>query len=241
MKSPKDVLALGRAIVQELDLPTHGATLERWLAHHLAEVLDHVDHADERDRPDLERQAVELILTLWEKRWSLPPGFGPVSGYRRTIEILDRLAPDSNPWLRSKRSDELLCDMFDVLSRCVMSGLLLALGTNSGELTPEKKNALDDSEVVLLTALERWRKHYVPAKSKLDLEFVTSRAVSASSEREVAQPTDVDASQSTGGRDASDADGLHAALVEDLERMQTRLSDLLDRCRKARPKELGIE
>ena len=233
-------MALGRAIVKELDLPQRGATLERWLAHHLAEVLDHVDHADDRDRPALEKRAVELILTLWEKRWSLPAGFGPVSGFSRAIEALDRLLPESNPWLMPGRDDELR-DMFDILSGCVVSGILLSLGPNSRALTPEERKALGDDEAALLTTLERWREHNVRANSKLDVEFVFTEVAGASGEEnEVGQRMDAHEDCLT-ERDVPDADRLQAVLIEDLERMQTRLSHLLSRWRKARPDEPEIE
>ena len=241
MKTPKDVLALGRAIVQELDLPRRGATLERWLAHHLAEVLEQVDHAGDGDRPALERQAVELILTLWEKRWSLPVGFHPVSGYRRVIEVLDRLAPESNPWLHSGHRDELLDDMFQILSRCVVSGLLLTLEPGLRDLTPGEIKALGNREAALLSTLESWRRSHVRASPRFGFVHGGTKAVGTGMDDDAGKSTDVDEDHATEVRDVSEKDRLHAAIVEDLERMRIRLSELSDRWRKTRPNGSAIK
>lgn len=60
--SPKDTLALGSAIVDELRLDTRGELLQRWMAHHLAETIKAAELAVGAKKAKLERDAVSLII-----------------------------------------------------------------------------------------------------------------------------------------------------------------------------------
>ena len=44
-KPPKDVSELGQHLVRELGFEDRGETLGRWMAHHLAELLDQAENA----------------------------------------------------------------------------------------------------------------------------------------------------------------------------------------------------
>ena len=200
------------------------------MAHELAGLLRQVDQTeDSADRLALEDRAVGLILELWSKRWSLPEGFGPVSGYRGAIEALHRVDPESNPWLRDGRAE--LREMFDVLSRCVVGGLLLTLGPRLRGLTGEEREALDDGEREVVSTLEWWAKCAVPIRRELDLT-ATDTNVADGGVAGAKRP--VEADEQPEGFVVPDADALHAAVLEDLERMQKCLSGLLDRWRNAR-------
>ena len=97
-------MALGQVIVRQLETESHGAVLERWLAHHLAEVMAEVDHAVGPEKADAESRAVDLILKLWTHRRALPEPVDPLGGFRKAIEVLGRLAPEADPWRRHHRS-----------------------------------------------------------------------------------------------------------------------------------------
>lgn len=231
MKLPKDVLALGRALVDELDLPARGATLERWMAHEVADLLLQVDQAeDAAERSALVERAVRLIVHLWSKRWSLPDGFGPVSGYRGVIEVLRRLDPGASPLVRLGPTDEVR-EMFEMLNRCVVGGLLLTLG-RWRRLTPQERDALDDDEAELVLALERSVEDYVQVTARFDTEFIhvgeSGNEVGEEGASEV-----IDESLKVEGYRRPDVDRLHAAILENLKRMQEQLSRLLDRWRGA--------
>lgn len=93
MKSPKDVLELGRAIVRELELEARGKVLERWLAHHLAELMAEADRAIGLEKAPAERQVVDLILRLWSRREEMQEA----AALRREHSDLAFRAP----WMRS--------------------------------------------------------------------------------------------------------------------------------------------
>lgn len=159
MKSPKDVLALGQVIVNQLELASRGAVLERWLAHHLAEVLDEVDRVSGKAKAEAERNAVDLVLKLWLHRRALPEPADPLGGYRKAIEALGSLTPESNPWRRFTQSgedEELLRDTFEALAKAVVFGLSLTHLSEVRAVTSEETAALSAEELELKKMLDRW-------------------------------------------------------------------------------------
>lgn len=88
----KDIVALGRRIVEELGLETSADTLSRWMAHYIAELMTKAETAADADRNAAKRVCSEAILTLWKHRAALPSGRRPfenLEAVARTIESLD--------------------------------------------------------------------------------------------------------------------------------------------------------
>jgi hypothetical protein len=81
-KVPKDVLGLGRHLVRELGLEDGVDTLGRWMAHHLAELIDKTENAaTAKDRQKASKAATETILKIWERRALLPETAYPLAPY----------------------------------------------------------------------------------------------------------------------------------------------------------------
>ena len=244
MKSPKDVLALGQVIVRQLELKDRGAVLERWLAHHLAEVIAEADRAVGPAKAASEAQAVHLVLKLWAHRRALPEPVDPLGGYRKAIEVLGRLVPEANPWAYRRRPetyDALLHEMFELLSRIVLAGLLLTQVSRARPVTAEESKELEEEEVYLQSVFEQWMPFFPRPQSIPDIkiEFVgtdtaedAEMGIDEKSER-VGGPDDQDHASD---EQAAPADvSLHAAIASDLERMQADLAELLVRWRKLSP------
>ncbi|WP_158702909.1 hypothetical protein [Melaminivora suipulveris] len=158
--SPKDTLALGSAIVDELRLDTRGELLQRWMAHHLAETIKAAELAVGAKKAKLERDAVSLILKLWSHRSALPEPVDPLSGCREALNILRRLQPEANPWAHfsRRRPDEIhLREMFDAMSRAMLAGIALTQLKQVKEPTAEAAAHLDPSELALLDAFKEWQ------------------------------------------------------------------------------------
>ena len=247
MRSPKDVLALGQMIVRQLDLKERGQVLERWLAHHLAEVMAEADEAVEPAKAELEARAVDLILKLWTHRRALPEPIDPLDGYRKAIDVLGRLMPEANPWRHFRRSDndeDLLFDMFGVLSRIVVAGLLLTQISYVRRITEEEFKGLEEREIRLHSMLEEWKSVLHPEpRPEFKINFIDPNAVS---ERDLADvpenSTDSsDEDQDPDGQDAEDEIHFRSAIVADLERMQTALAALLDRWQNTVPSDPEID
>ena len=240
MKSPKDVLALGQVIVRQLELEDRGAVLERWLAHHLAEVITEADRAVGPAKAASEAQAVDLVLKLWAHRRALPEPVDPLGGYRTAVEVLGRLVPDANPWRRFRRPDTydgLLREMFQVLSRVVLAGLLLTQVSRARPVNEEEFKALEEEERYLHSTLEQWMLFVgrSPSRPEIKIEFVnTDMKESAEADRKSERVGDSDNEDGTSDEQAGPDDAsLHAAIVSNLERMQTDLTDLVTRWRES--------
>lgn len=96
---------LGRALVEELGLEPGVDTLSRWMAHHVAEMIEDVETANVEDRPAKSAECAKTILNLWERRHQLPDGKRPFEDLEpilRTLESLDP-ADDTPRFFRSQR------------------------------------------------------------------------------------------------------------------------------------------
>src|SRR5438034_174203 len=71
------VLELGRRLVAELGLSDSTDTLGRWMAHHLAGLIDDAAKATQEDRPAKEGRIRDAILELWARRAEMPDGSRP--------------------------------------------------------------------------------------------------------------------------------------------------------------------
>jgi hypothetical protein len=97
-KPSKDLLELGKHLVEELGQADRGTTLGRWMAHHLARLMREAEEAGTARQRAMARKAAEkLIIELWAQRASLPGNADPMARYERALAIIDRLSPDGFP------------------------------------------------------------------------------------------------------------------------------------------------
>ncbi|MBI5436203.1 MAG: hypothetical protein HY937_03740 [Nitrosomonadales bacterium] len=92
----KDVLVLGRALVEELGPDTDVDTLSRWMAHYIAELIEAAESANDEDRPAKLAMCADAILKLWGHRHQLPNGKRPFEGLEPIIRALESLDPTDN-------------------------------------------------------------------------------------------------------------------------------------------------
>ena len=248
MKSPKDVLALGQVIVRQLELQDRGTVLERWIAHHLAEAIAEANRAVGPAKAASEARAVDLVLRLWAHRRALPEPIDPLGGYRKAIEVLGLLMPEANPWAHYRRSNTcegLLREMFELLSKIVLAGVLLTQVSRGRPITEEEFKALEDEEQHMHSTLEQWMLFAArwPSRPEVKIEFVSTRTTEGDeADRESEQVNASRDQNRTSDEQAgsNDAD-LHAEIVSNLERMQTDLTDLLTRWRESSPSKIEVE
>jgi len=95
---PKDVLDLGRALVEDLGLDPGVDTLSRWMAHYIAELIEDAETAKVGDRPAKSAKCADAILNLWERRHQLPNGKRPFEDSEPILRALESLDPtDDTP------------------------------------------------------------------------------------------------------------------------------------------------
>jgi len=165
------VLALGQHLVIELNLDERGDTLSRWMAHHVAELINQAQTLTQsRERNEAQKQAVETILKIWERRENLPHRAYPLAPFKDLLKILTLLQPNNNPYRFShlSRIDQLAAVLFDLLTRLTIL-LLLTHVANQKKATKSSHaavKAMTDEEQEVLNKLNDWSSLLpVPAKT----------------------------------------------------------------------------
>ena len=241
-QSPKDVLALGQVIVRQLELQDRGTVLGRWIAHHLAEIIAEASGAVGPAKAEVEARAVDLVLKIWAHRRALPEPADPLGGYRKALEVLGRLVPDANPWARYRRPgsyDDLLREMFELLGKIVLAGVLLTQNSRVRPITEEESKALEEEERYLHSTLQHWMSFIArsPSRPQIEIELVNTNAMEGT-ETDLASEKvgNLSGQDRTSGEEVEPDDAsLHATIVSNLERMQTELANLLTRWRASSP------
>ena len=235
-------MALGQVIVRQLELADRGTVLERWLAHHLAEAIADADRAVGPAKTTSESRAIDLILKLWAHRRALPESADPLDGLRKAIEVLGRLASEANPWThfgRPHTNDDLLRDTFRTMSRIVLAGLVLTQASRPRPVTKEESKGLEEEEIYLRSVFEQWLPKLPRPRRSTEFDFNFENASPSEgeeSDKESERLGDSGDQNHTTEEEAGPGDDhFHAAIVSDLEHMQTRLAELLKRWRESTP------
>jgi hypothetical protein len=158
-------LDLGREFVRNLDLGDRGATLERWMAHHLAALIAEAEAASGDAKAAAEARAADLILRLWDRRRDLHEAADPLGPCRDAVEVLSRLRAERNPWLAHRGHggpEGLLADLFDNMARVVVGGILLTRAGELREVSAAEEAALSPEEVALREQLAWWEAAVTP-------------------------------------------------------------------------------
>lgn len=82
-------------------------TMGKWMAHHLAESMRRAEtESDPVQKLAAEKHCVELILRLWENRYSLPPDIRPLGRLEAVLKALSQLAGESSLFSRVRQRAE---------------------------------------------------------------------------------------------------------------------------------------
>jgi hypothetical protein len=165
-------LALGRYLVRELGLEDSTDTLGRWMAHHLAELMGRAQRArTTAERRTAQRDAVDVILRIWQHRAKLPSGAYPLAPYKDLLIALNALRPSDNPFGAVGRSlltrqEPLGAALFDRIARLVIAMLLRRAPSLYGRPKRSHDVALammDKSEKAVIERLVAWNDLFIPA------------------------------------------------------------------------------
>lgn len=225
-------MELGRAIVDQLEIDHRGEVLDKWMAHHLAELIKAAETSEGKARQEAEDRAVELILKLWANRRALPGAADPVKGYRNAINVLAAMFPSGDPWRYYRRghtAEKLLHEMFGAMVHLVMSGLLLTRNLELRTIQDAEWDALSAEERLLVEILNTWHEFFVtPAPNKVELENFYRILVEGETDTEKAE----EEAAGDGNDESNPAEIDRAAILSHVETFQARLDQLVTQWRE---------
>jgi hypothetical protein len=165
------VLGLGQHLVHELGLNNQRDTLARWMAHHVAELInDAKKGSTPAARSTARKTATETILKIWEHRTSLPGEAYPLAQYKDLLKILVLLQPDGNPFKHfghhtSAKREQIAASLFDSLARLIICLLFVRISTGirSPKVGAASIKSLSRQEQQVLKALQQWGQVFASA------------------------------------------------------------------------------
>jgi len=177
LKAQKKIIDLGKAIVKELELDPGVDTLSKWMAHYVAEKIELSKKLAGNKKSKVEKECFDIILKLWENRWSIPNKKPFFSDFEPLMETLEKLNPNREiPFFyspivqfglgKNDKKTEITATHFDDtlkvdrLARSLIFDLLnqavdeLELSGERGELIRNAINHIDhlDSRIIRITS-----------------------------------------------------------------------------------------
>jgi len=151
-------LALGERIVRELKIDPRGDTLNRWLAHHLAELMLAEKAASDAERPTVQAQVVDVILRVWGHRHNLPGDVHPLKKLDGILRVMRLLDTGAWPYYRQNSEFDLaLAQVFNGLKSIVIHGAVLSLSGTTDRVNAEGAyKHLDEQEREILELANNW-------------------------------------------------------------------------------------
>lgn len=92
---PNAILALGDRLVEELSLQVSGNTLGRWMAHHVAELLEDARGSAPEAKGEKVEACRRAILELWDHLHVLSSGSRPFEKLEVVTRAIQSLDPDN--------------------------------------------------------------------------------------------------------------------------------------------------
>ena len=107
-KQYNDIIALGKLLVEDLQLDQSVDTLGRWMGHHIAEVMLDVEKSTGRERTEAEDRCREAILSLWKHVNDFPRGHRPLADIEPLLATIKVLDPDNREYFYQSEAKALL-------------------------------------------------------------------------------------------------------------------------------------
>jgi len=165
----KDVLVLGHHLATELDFSGSCDTLGKWMAHHLAEIMERAENEKDTDKKsEYKNQMVELTLKIWEHRSSLKGEAYPLTRFKGIIQALSFLSPEANIWEKGRlgKYESLAADSYSMIVDLYRSLLFVEFSAlksvRSKQLPP---SVLSDDEQAMYEILNTWAEEELNLRS----------------------------------------------------------------------------
>ncbi len=173
-RTHSEILELGNTIVNEVGLDDDTDTLGRWMCHHIAALIEESKSARTAElRRTAQREAVSTILSIWEKRTSLPANAYPLARYKYLLQCLAATSPDASIWETNRRSPIIQAagNIFRDVSEIVNLALLM---DGKPPLFKRKKENAPPVSVLFLDLIEAKLVNAVEELDERSLEMIQS-------------------------------------------------------------------
>jgi hypothetical protein len=94
LEAQKKINELGKTIVTELKLDPGIDTLSKWMSHYLAEKMELAKTLQGKEKIEVDKECVEIILKIWDKRWSIPNEKSFYNDFKPLMETIKKLNPN---------------------------------------------------------------------------------------------------------------------------------------------------
>lgn len=94
LETQQKIIELGKTIVMELKLDPGVDTLSKWMSHYLAEKIELAKTLHGKDKIEADKECVEIILKIWDKRWSIPNERSFYNDFKPLMETIEKLNPN---------------------------------------------------------------------------------------------------------------------------------------------------
>lgn len=214
-------MALGDRLVRELGLGSGVDTLGRWMAHHLAELIEQARTSDGPEREAAQERAIELILKLWSRRADLPGDAYPLKKLSGVLSVLERLRPEAALFNQSGSRDthRLLKEAFNGLRVIVARGVILTLPERLAHVElDEAAEFLNEEELQILEALNGWIEFLKPDLHDDSVATITTDEEESALEVELAEQSEL--------TELSDESRMRHVFVQEIDQLINTLGSL---------------
>ena len=118
---PDQVIKLGKRIVEELEIQQSSDILTKWLSHYLAELFSELEVCTKDDRKSKEKECVELILKIWEKKEVMR--IDPMKDLSSAISILEVICSNNETFQGYRPRPQIRSDVFAEFAQVVDSSV----------------------------------------------------------------------------------------------------------------------
>jgi len=110
LKYSQETIDLGKKLIREFSAHDKRDLTLSWMAHYLSELIIATEkELDQTRKTELNKEAYEMVLTLWQNRNDFPRGTRPLSGLSSAVEVIKSLRrqdPDVEYWQRNREYQE---------------------------------------------------------------------------------------------------------------------------------------
>lgn len=147
MKTLRDPSAIGGELIKQLGEVAERNLLVRWMAEHLADLLQQYRKATGEAKKKLARQCSDIILKIWSHRYHLPSGARPLESFEPVLQTLQQLSQDTFRYPLVKffdnpeaRKDEGVLGAALAIDKAAASLIRYSLAEVTAALAKEDKN-----------------------------------------------------------------------------------------------------